>query len=346
MDNKFIFIIVFIIVLFFYLHIYFQHKKSNDLEIFELDSISKEKFEEIINLKQPFLFNYKNELQEICKKRNLVNKYGVFDVKVRNIKDKLKDEEELYIPFNLENIVKIIDNDNNKYLTENNMDFIEETNLKKKFRYNDVFLRPYFVQSSIYDICIGSNGVVTPLQYYLNCRNFIIVNEGSINIKLFPPKYSKYLHCVKDFENFEFKSEINPWNVNDKFKNDFDKVKCLNLELKENKILSIPPFWWYSIKYNNDTSICIYQYKTFMNNISILPELIINFLQMKNIKKYNFSRVKNIIFKNDNINNKNDDINNDINNDKNDDKNNDKNDDKNNDINDDKNDDINDNKNE
>ena len=294
--NIIIYVFIFSLVLFFYLHIVFQYKKSNDLEIYELENISKEKLEEITNLKQPLIFNYNNNLQEICKKQSLLDKYGIFDVKIRNIKKKNEDinnlEDDLYLPLSLANTLKVLDNDKEEvYITDNNMDFIEETNLIKHFRCNDLFIRPYLIQNSNYDICIGSKGSVTPLKYELTCRNYLLVNEGSINIKLFPPKYSKYLYCIKDYENFEFRSEINPWNVESIHKNDFDKVKCLNIELNSKKILSIPPFWWYSIKYNDNTSLCFFKYRTFMNSIAILPELFMKFLQMKNVKRYNFSRI-------------------------------------------------------
>ena len=49
---KYIFeLVVFCIILFFYLHINFYLKTSNDYEIYELDNISKTKLEELCNLR-------------------------------------------------------------------------------------------------------------------------------------------------------------------------------------------------------------------------------------------------------------------------------------------------------
>ena len=60
-------IIIFSIVLFIYLHIYFQLKKSSDLEIYEIDKPSKEKLEEICDLRQPLMFDFVNErINEMC----------------------------------------------------------------------------------------------------------------------------------------------------------------------------------------------------------------------------------------------------------------------------------------
>ena len=51
---NFIFILlIFCLVLFFYLHIYFQLKTSDDLEIYEIENPSKERLEEICDLRQP-----------------------------------------------------------------------------------------------------------------------------------------------------------------------------------------------------------------------------------------------------------------------------------------------------
>ena len=75
------------------------------------------------------------------------------------------------------------------------MDFLEETSMIKSFKYNDIFLRPYMVSSCKYDYMIGSNGVQTPFKYDLNYRNYILITEGSINLKLAPPK-SKNI-CMK-----------------------------------------------------------------------------------------------------------------------------------------------------
>ena len=76
------------IVLFFYLHIYYHLKRSNDLDIYTIDNPSKDRLEEICNLRQPVLFNFMNErLLESCSLNNLENNYSAFDIKIRNVKN-------------------------------------------------------------------------------------------------------------------------------------------------------------------------------------------------------------------------------------------------------------------
>jgi len=69
-------ILIFMIILLVYLHIYYHLKVSNDLEIFEHEISNKNNLEEILNLRQPVVINYNRQnldtiftLDNIYKKR-------------------------------------------------------------------------------------------------------------------------------------------------------------------------------------------------------------------------------------------------------------------------------------
>jgi hypothetical protein len=286
-------VLVFCVVLFLYLHVFFHLKTSDDLEIYEIDNPSKEKLEEICDIRQPILFEYANErILEICQKNTILDSYGAFDVKIRNVKDTPKEETGLYIPIAYTNALTIVNEDTDKkYLVENNMEFLEETSIIKIFKYNDTFLRPYMVASCNYDFVMAGSGVQTPFKYELNYRNYILVTEGEIKLKLAPPKSSKYLYQEKDYENFEFISPINPWNVQPHYKADFDKIKCLNISMKKGQIIFIPAYWWYSIEFGENTSMCTFKYKTYMNVVAITPHIIMNLLQSQNVKHDNLKKI-------------------------------------------------------
>jgi len=119
----------------------------------------------------------------------------------------------------------------------------------------------------------------------------LMVTEGNIKIKLSQPKSSKYLYQQKDYENFEFMSPINPWNVQSQYKADFDKIKCLDISLTKGQIIYIPAYWWYSIEFGNETSVITFKYKTYMNAVAILPNLIMKFLQSQNVKRNNVKQL-------------------------------------------------------
>lgn len=283
-------ILIFCIVLFLYLHVYTQLKTSDDLEIYEIDYPSKDKLEEICDLRQPVLFDYNNErLLESCRRTAILDTYGAFDVKIRNIKQPITNaEENLYVPLAFSNALKVVKEDaETKYLVENSIDFLEETGLLKNYKYNDAFLRPYMVSQCAYDFLMAAEKTQTPFRYELNFRNYFLVTEGAVKVKLAPPKSSKYLYPVNDYENFEFSSQINPWHIQSQYKADFDKIKCLDVAVKKGQILFLPAYWWYSIEFGKDASVCSFKYKTYMNTVAIFPQLVMKLLQTQNVKRNN-----------------------------------------------------------
>ena len=86
-------------------------------------------------------------------------------------------------------------------------------------------------------------------------------------------------------ENFEFRSPVNPWDVQQQYKPDFDKIKCLEVNLIEGQMIYIPAYWWYSIEYSSETTICSFKYRTYMNVVAIMPKLIMRLLQSQNVKR-------------------------------------------------------------
>ena len=284
--NYFIAIFIFCVVLFLYLHIYYHLKTSNDLEVYTIEKPSKNKLEEICDLRQPVVFEFSNErLLESCNLSSLDDNYGAFDIKLRDIQNK-DDNSELYLPFLFKEALNIFQNDkNSKYITENNGEFLEETAAIKNFRYNDSFLRPPMVSKCIYDLWSGSIGAQTPLRYNLEYRTFVYITSGKAKLKLIPPHSAKYLNTEKDYDNFEFRSPVNPWNIQNEYKADFDKVKVLDLDIVPGYIIFIPAYWWYSIEYEELSSICIFKYRTFMSSLSTLPQTLMSYLQKQNIKR-------------------------------------------------------------
>lgn len=283
--NIIIVILIFALVLFIYLHIFYHFKTSNDLEVFELTHLSKERLEEICDFRQPLTFNLNIDCFDKLRVENITELYGSFDVKLRDLSSNNLNSE-LFLPIAITKSLKVLKQDkNNQFISENNQDFLQETSLKKILKANDAFLRPPMLVYSNYDYIMGSAGTTTPFRYKMDYRHFLVVLNGSVKIKLTPPKNKKYLYPEKDYDNFEFRSPINPWNVQDQYKIEFDKIKCLDIELTQGKLLYIPAYWWYSIKFDDSSSVVLsFNYRTYMNTVAIFPNLFIAFLQKQNIK--------------------------------------------------------------
>jgi hypothetical protein len=284
--NYFITIIVFCVVFLLYLHIYYHLKTSNDLEVYTIEKPSKNKLEEICDIRQPIIFEFSNnKLLETCNLASLDDNYGAFDIKLRDIQQ-TDDNSELYLPFLFKEAIKVFQNDDkSKYITENNMEFLEETGTIKNFKYNDSFLRPPMVSKCIYDFWSGSINSYTPLRYNLEHRTFLYLTAGKAKLKLIPPIKSRYLNKQNDYINDEFNSPINPWNVQEEYKANFNKVKVLDIDLVPGFIVFIPAYWWFSIEYKELSSICVFKYRTYMSTLSILPHILLSLLQKQNIKK-------------------------------------------------------------
>jgi hypothetical protein len=284
--NYLISFITFAIVLFFYIHINHQYKTSNDLEIYNIENPSRDRLEEVCNLKQPFVFKFYNEdLMDIFSFNYLIKKFGQFDINIRKIDD-YDEDTELYLPFSIKRSEKLF-NKKSSYITENNGDFISETGLIRYLNRNDENLKPPLCSNCFYDFIYGSNETCTPLRYSINYRNYILVTNGTADIKLVCPEDKKYLNHEKDYDNFEFRSKIDLWKCGDE-----TKLRILDVTLNRGDIFYIPSYWWYTIKFNNNTNICTFQYRTYMNNIAILPELTLHFFQKQNTKLISIKTVK------------------------------------------------------
>jgi hypothetical protein len=83
-------------------------------------------------------------------------------------------------------------------------------------------------------------------------------------------------------------------------------MKCLEFTLTPGKTLFLPAYWWYSIKFiSSDTSISCFRYRTYMNNIAVLPYIGLHALQIQNVnrnvaKKANIDELNNEIISSDN----------------------------------------------
>jgi hypothetical protein len=287
--------ILFIIILFLYLHIVYQYKKSEELEIFELDFTGKSHLQEICHLKQPVLFDFKGVVPDFFQKLQpeLLESIENTDVRVKDIYDYYSKNDTPVVsvdPFILpfQSSRQLMNTDQKKkYYLENNSDLIEETELYKHFQCLDTFLKPAFTIQTKYDLCLGSKNVCTPMKYHTNERLFLIVSHGKIHVRMTPWKSSKYLHPQKDYENYEFFSPINIWNPQPRYSVEMEKIRYLDFDVYEGYVLSIPPYWWYSIRYSNSDNVIVANctYNSILNIVAHSPDWVLYFLQQHNIYK-------------------------------------------------------------
>lgn len=287
--NPFLATAVFAVVLFIYIHIYHHVKVSNDLEVYEVVAPSKEQLEEICDIRQPALFTMDvGDVNEALTRKSATKRYGAFDISIRNVSNEVDDGSgagQLYVPLALGAAEDMLATGNaTGIFSERNDDFLVETGLVNQMKHNDSMLRPHMVSRCSYDWIIGSNGTRTPFRYELDYRNYLVVTEGKARIKLAPPKSGKYIHVNKDYTNFEFKSAVDPWDPQPHYRSDFSKVKCLEMTLTPGQVFYVPAYWFYSIEFSEETSLCKFSYQTYMGTLSIIHYHTISFLQRHNTR--------------------------------------------------------------
>lgn len=279
-------IIIFILLLFLYLHINNQLKRSEDLEISEMDYCDNENLQEICELKQPILFQYNYVNGEFFQEITLDNlfNHGAQEIKVKDATEFFVENENpdyLYLPYKSANSLFISDT-KGKYFSEKNSDFIEETTLTSSFEENNLFLKPAFTVNSKYDFMVGSKNVILPLRYHTSARQFLCVNSGKITVKMTPWKSRKYLNPIKDYEHYDFRSTLNPWTSDDE---NMMKLRFLEFDVRAGYVLYIPPYWFYSIKFSDSTENLVSQftYDTATSFIVNLSNYSMYYLQQSNI---------------------------------------------------------------
>ena len=278
--------IIFIVVLFMYVHFVSHFKKSEDLEIYEMDYSTSQNLNEVCDLKQPVLFEFKNVYSELFNDLDLDPdkfKNGTHDVKIKDVAD-ADSGDYVVLPFSsAETLIR--SDTKSRFYSEHNYEFAAE-NSNAMFSEIDSFLKPAFSAQTKYDIIFGSKGAYTPMRYHTEFRKFICVQSGKIHVKMSPWRSHKFLHPYDDYINYEFKSPVNVWKPQSKYMLDMEKLKFLDFEVKAGYVLYIPPFWFYSIKISNEPSFVYeFTYNSIMNCIANSPKWGMYFLQQQNTKK-------------------------------------------------------------
>jgi len=270
--------VVFMFVLFSYIHINDQYKKSQDLEIYELEYKGIENLQETCDVKQPVVFNF----------APMITKYAPINLDVLSSIEKedgntlnVKDTSDYYkvdvgdtivpteVPLPFHNTIQLIKTDNSiapHFFTENNHEFIEESGIDGvMLKIGDAFLKPSYTMNQTFDIMTAGKGVGLPMKYHTYTRKYIYVSTGRIVVKMAPFKNIKKL----DFNKQLLVSPMNCWKPQQRFISHVNKIRFLEFDITKGHVLYVPPYWIYSILYDeDDTCLLEYNYQTAMNIIA------------------------------------------------------------------------------
>jgi hypothetical protein len=251
--------VIFIFVALLFFHLQREVRISTDAEMYEIDYESAAKLEEVANVRQPFVFSGEGladdvfayaEINHIVKTTG-----GVFAVSVKDSRD--YNTAETTVPFiasPIRTVAAVVETDTqSRYFSDSNGEFLEEAGAAKIVAKLDTFLRPPMAIQTTHDLMFGSHGTCTPLRYITDHAHYIAVTRGTLDIKLVPPNHTSALQEVCDYENYEFRSRVDVWNVQAIYKTAMDTVRIIDARVDAGSIISIPPYWWFSIKFAAET---------------------------------------------------------------------------------------------
>ena len=269
-------IFIFCIILILYLHVRFHLKVNNDLDVFVVDDFKRHRINEICNLKQPFMFQYLNpELMTSMNFDSLLKNYKTNSLNVKKSKDTN------YLPLKLENVFELFEKDvSNNYISEYNMDFLNDSGLIKHFKSSNV-LKPNLMSNSRFDCILGKKGYGTELRHNLFYRNFFYVSSGKVRVKMFSPNNA---HKISDGTQVEFCDFIHDETPYDDKEKNMESLNQVERVLDTGDIIFIPPYWFYSFYFEESSIINRFSYGTYMSNVSILPVFCKHVLRLQNKK--------------------------------------------------------------
>ena len=271
-------VVIFCVVLLLYLHIMFHLKVSDDLDVYDLGIIDKNKLETACNLRQPLKFKCLfPALREVLTIEAMERDHSNQTVNVINTDDNS------ILPLRLKKALDLFNNSKtDAYHSMDNSSFIGLAGLTKAFASGDVHLKPSLTVSTKYDLIWSSNGGSSRLGYTLDYRNYYYVTQGKCVIRLFPPS-TEQLNCTPDYSRFEFMSPINPFVPNEKYRSALEQCRYTDVFLEENDTMFIPPYWWHAIKLVDACCLAVHRYSTIMSSLSVAPHLLRHVLQRHSV---------------------------------------------------------------
>lgn len=236
----------------FYVHLQFQYKKKEDLEIYEMDYLSNANLQEVTDLKQPVFFSIEgteslfSQLHPDLQEEVVVKDIGDYHRSSGGRKDEKDMKAIIGIALSFSSAYGLMNSDpKHIFYSENNSGFLEETDILSAFQKFSSNLGSTWSVKTTYDLLFGSPKVEMPWKFHTSSQRFFVVSPGAgVRVKMTPWKSRKYMDLVYDYDAFDF------WCRSVQENN----MKCLDFDLKAGQVLYIPPYWFYSISFSGSGS--------------------------------------------------------------------------------------------
>jgi hypothetical protein len=269
--NWWLYVLLFFVILFTYIHIQHQFKTGEDLEIYEYDYVSLKGLHDICQWKQPVLFCYEFPKPKMEQLESL---------EIKDIRDYKTDKKHIdSIQLSYDSARGLIETDT-KGLFYSDRNVLHDS-WNSWFKTLDAHLKPHFTIYSVPDVLYGSRKARTTSMYHRESHVYLYVpeetNKTSIRIKMTPAKSKTFLDPVNDYMYYECWSSVDLFEPH-------ERMQCLDFMLKPGHVLYIPPYWFYSIEYQDKhNEVCRIKYVTGANCLANIKHISLYYLQQQNI---------------------------------------------------------------
>jgi len=271
--GDFSFFIVFIVVVFFYLHITAHYRKGEDLELFETDFINNTKLQESCEVRQPLMIVGVPGIAKLPSRGDLLKGNEKYEGSIRDLAQwKLVPSRPIAMEdlvdgtrprsLEMEKILRALESDRDGiYVSEGNEGFLEEVGLWKIFqKWGDERFCPTYNVSKQYDVLMGSKGACTPLRYHTAYRKFLVARgggvfggDGNLVVRMTPWKSRKRMEWLRDDIGRETVSTMMAFGGRADQREEWSRVRFLEFIVPEGQVLYLPPYWWYSVQFPGAT---------------------------------------------------------------------------------------------
>jgi len=271
--GDFSFFIVFVVVVFFYLHITAHYRKGEDLELFETDFINNAKLQESCEVRQPLMIVGVPGIAKLPSRGDLLKGNEKYEGSIRDLSQwvsepkrpvAMEDLVDSTRPrtLEMEKILRALESDRDGlYVSESNESFLEEVGLWKIFqKWGDERFCPTYNVCKQYDFMMGSKGACTPLRYHTAYRKFLVARgggvfggDGNLVVRMTPWKSRKRMEWIRDDIGMETVSTMAAFGGRADQREEWSKVRFLEFIVPEGQVLYIPPYWWYSVQFPGPT---------------------------------------------------------------------------------------------
>jgi hypothetical protein len=238
------------VVVFLYLHVVYYLKRSNEMDLYDVDVQSKSQLEEACGMRQPFVFNYDCGVEVDWEKH-------------KNADLNVVDLSGVRVDLPVSKALKLFPK--SPHYSDHNDKLVADLDFRAPL------LRPPLCVCVYTDLLCGSDGVNTKFKYNDSFRNYLAVVQGSVKVRLGPP--SSAMTVEKDYFAYDFSSP-DPC------------AKVVETALEKGQTLFVPAYWWYSVTYGPDSCVASFRYKTALNCVATLPDLVLALLQRQNTRLF------------------------------------------------------------